>query len=192
MKMLQDAESNMEPPVNTVTVTYLQLLSPGELRAKRSADPRLRIAEATTPQWRFNRFLYFAVGDDWSWYEKRVWTDEQWRDYVESDRLRTFVAYHDGSPAGYYELRRDEEGGVEVVYLGLLPAFIGRGFGGALVTSAIEEAWRMEPARVWLHTCTLDHPSALANYQARGMQIYHVEARQRKATEHKARSEIGP
>jgi GNAT superfamily N-acetyltransferase len=181
----------MESPANIVTITYLELLSPDQLHPKRSPDPRFRIDEATTPQWRFNRFLYFAVGEDWSWHEKRSWTDEQWRAYVESDRLRTFVAYYDGSPAGYYELRRDERHGVEIVYLGLLPAFVGRGFGGPLVTSAIDEAWRMGPARVWLHTCTLDHPAALANYQARGMQIYHVETRERKCQDHKVNSEVG-
>ena len=43
--------------------------------------------------------------------------------------------------AGYYELRRDKDGGVEIAYFGLLPEFIGRGLGGALLTSAIEEAW---------------------------------------------------
>jgi GNAT superfamily N-acetyltransferase len=57
----------------------------------------------------------------------------------------------------------------------LLPAFVGRGLGGALLTSALEDAWKMQPPRVWVHTCTLDHPAALANYQARGMKIYKTE-----------------
>jgi GNAT superfamily N-acetyltransferase len=169
----------IQMPVNAVTVTYLEMHSPDELRPRRCDDRRFRIDEATTPQWQFNRFLYCAVGEPWHWLEKRGWTDAQWRDYVESDNLRTFVAYHDGSPAGYYELRRDEQCGIEIVYLGLLPAFVGRGFGGALVTSAVEESWRMMPARVWLHTCTLDHPAALANYQARGLKIYRVETKNR-------------
>jgi GNAT superfamily N-acetyltransferase len=78
--------------------------------------------------------------------------------------------------AGYYELRRDDEDGVEIAYFGLLPEFIGRGLGGALLTNAIEEAWRMSSvSRVWVHTCTLDHPGALGNYQARGMVIYKQE-----------------
>src|SRR5437867_1586360 len=91
--------------------------------------------------------------------------------------LRTFGAYYDASLAGYYELRRDDRDGVEIAYFGLLPKFIGRGFGGALLTSAIEEAWRASPSitRVWVHTCTCDHPHALANYQARGMVIYKRE-----------------
>jgi GNAT superfamily N-acetyltransferase len=161
-----------------VTTTYLEMLSPKDLRPKRGADPRFRIGEATVKQWRFNRFLYFAVGEDWAWFDKRGWSDAQWQEYAESERLRTFIATYDASPAGYYELRRDDDGGVEIAYFGLLPAFIGKGFGGALLTGAIEDAWKMQPARVWVHTCTLDHPSALPNYQARGLRVYKEETRE--------------
>ncbi len=164
--------------MTTVITTHLEMHSRDELRAKRCNDPRFRIDEATTPQWQFNRFLYCAVGDSWRWLEKRTWSEEQWRSYVETNRLRTFAAYYDGSPAGYYELRLDDEGGVQIEYLGLLPAFVGRGFGGALLTSALEQAWASNPARVWVHTCTLDHPAALSNYQARGMTVYRVETKE--------------
>ncbi len=54
--------------------------------------------------------------------------------------VRTFGAYDDGTLAGYYELRQDNQGGVEIAYFGLLPEFLHRGFGGALLTSAIEQA----------------------------------------------------
>jgi GNAT superfamily N-acetyltransferase len=94
---------------------------------------------------------------------------------VGSAGLRTFVAYVDGSPAGYFELLPDGEGGIEIVYFGLLPSFVGRGLGGHLLTTALEEAWRMDPTRVWVHTCSLDHPAALKNYQARGMDLYRTE-----------------
>jgi len=107
-----------------------------------------------------------------------VWSDEQWKEYGLAPELRTFAASYEHSLAGYYELRRDDGGGIEIAYFGLLPEFIGRGLGGPLLTSAIEEAWRTSPSvnRVWVHTCNLDHPGALANYQARGMVIYRQEA----------------
>jgi GNAT superfamily N-acetyltransferase len=57
-------------------------------------------------------------------------------------------------------------------YFGLLPPFLGQGIGGALLTAAIERAWAMDARRVWVHTCTLDHPAALRNYQARGFRLY--------------------
>lgn len=153
-----------------VTTTYLEMRSLQELRPSRFSDDRFRIGELPAREWQFNRKLYFAVGETWSWNDKRNWTDAQWQEYAESPQLRTFGARYDDALAGYYELRCDE-GGVEIAYFGLLPAFIGRGLGGALLTHAMEEAWRMSPARVWVHTCTLDHPAALANYQARGMKI---------------------
>jgi GNAT superfamily N-acetyltransferase len=161
----------------SIVTTYLEMHSQDELRPRRCADRRFQIREKKERDWRFNRDLYLAAGEMWSWNDKRVWTDEQWKAYGLATELRTFAAYHDGSLAGYYELRRDNEGGVEIAYFGLLPGFIGRGLGGPLLTHAIEEAWRMQPSinRVWVHTCTLDHPGALNNYQARGMVIYKQE-----------------
>ena len=159
----------------TVTITYLEMLSPTEIRPKRCADPRFSIRECTVKQWEFNRFLYFTVGGLWAWNDKREWSDEQWRAYAESDRLRTFAAYYDGSPAGYFELHDGDDCEIEIAYFGMMPAFHGRGFGGAMLTYALEEAWKSQPRRVWVHTCTDDHAAALPNYQARGMAIYKTE-----------------
>lgn len=162
----------------SVVTTYLEIRFREALRSKRCADPGFRIVEKIERDWRFNRDLYLAVGEPWGWTDKREWTDEQWKEYGHAPGLRTFAAYGGEELAGYYELRLDEESGVEIAYFGLLPGFIGKGFGGALLTSAIEEAWRIWPAisRVWVHTCTLDHPGALSNYQARGMVIVKTEA----------------
>lgn len=157
--------------------TYLEMRSRDQLRPKR-ADARFQVREKSDRDWRFNRDLYFRVGERWDWIDRRPWTDEQWKEYAEeAAELRTFAGYYDDALVGYYELRRDREGGIEIAYFGLLPEWIGRGLGGALLTSAIEGAWRMEPntSRVWVHTCNRDHPQALANYQARGMIVYKVE-----------------
>jgi GNAT superfamily N-acetyltransferase len=143
------------------------------------ADARFRIREKRDRDWRFNRDLYLRVGQQWDWIDKRPWTDDEWKEYAAAAELYTFAGYYDDVLAGYYELRGDKEGGVEIAYFGLLPEFIGRGLGGALLTSAIEEAWSrcdgIVASRVWVHTCNRDHPQALANYQARGMIVYKVE-----------------
>ena len=158
--------------------TYLEMRSRDQLRPKR-ADARFQVREKRDRDWRFNRDLYFRVGEQWDWIDKRPWTDDQWKEYAAAAELCTFAGYYDDVLAGYYELRRDTDGGVEIAYFGLLPEFIGRGLGGALLTSAIEEAWARRggivPTRVWVHTCNRDHPQALANYQARGMIVYKVE-----------------
>jgi GNAT superfamily N-acetyltransferase len=157
---------------------YLEMRSQDQLSPKR-ASQRFQVREETERDWGLNRDLYFRVGEKWDWVDKRPWTDDQWKEYAKSPELRTFAGYCDGVLAGYYELRQDTEGGIEIAYFGLLPEFIGRGLGGALLTSAIEEAWSgsdgIAPVRVWVHTCNRDHPQALANYQARGMRVYKVE-----------------
>jgi hypothetical protein len=85
------------------------------------------------------------------------------------------MAYVSGTPAGYFELERQHDAAVELASLGLLPRFIGKGIGGTLLTAAITRAWEMGTQRVWVHTCTLDHPQALSNDQARGFRIVRRE-----------------
>ena len=64
---------------------------------------------------------------------------------------------------------------MEIAYFGLLPEFVGKRLGGALLTAAIARAWDMRATRVWVHTCDFDHPSALPNCQAGGLRVFHVE-----------------
>ncbi len=156
------------------TITYLAMTSPADLVGKEVTDPRFQVVEARVPQWPFNRFLYVLVGHDWHWRDRLVWTDQQWAEFAESPALRTFVAWYDGSPAGYFELRCGQSE-VEIASFGLAPKFIGRGLGGPLLTIACREAWRLAPERVCLNTCTLDHPAALPNYLARGFRVVRTE-----------------
>jgi len=154
-----------------ITVWYLHSESPGELIP--SPDPGgIEVVEARVKQFQFNRFLYQLVGAAWQWTDKLEWSDEQWREYAEADNMRTWVAWVEGSPAGYFELQKQADGSVDICYFGLAAKFIGRGFGGYLLSETIRQAWSWDANRVTVNTCTLDHPSALANYQARGMRIY--------------------
>jgi len=157
--------------METVTTYYLEMTSPGSLKG-RGDSKGLQVCECEVKQHSFNRFLYRLVGEDWEWTDKQSWSADDWKAYAENDNLRTWVAYFRGSPAGYYELQQQPGGNVEIAYFGLAPKFIGRGFGGYRLTHAIRSAWDWEGTRrVWVHTCTLDHPGALHNYQARGLKI---------------------
>jgi hypothetical protein len=82
-------------PMPTIRTTHLEMTDPSRLRGRAIPDPRLRVLEATVPEGRLNRLLYTLVGADWSWRDKLVWSDDEWRAYAEDERLRTFVAYFD-------------------------------------------------------------------------------------------------
>ena len=155
-----------------VIIYHLEIQDPGALRPaqRQHPDAEIRRVEIVCPE--FNRFLYAAVGGEWHWHERLSWSYEQWTTYLERPQHETWVAYVRGTPAGYVELERHPSGSVEICYFGLLPQFIGHGLGGQLLTHAIRRGWEMGATRVWVHTCTLDHPSALRNYQARGLEIY--------------------
>ena len=158
----------MSKPVIT---TYLQLPSSSDHNIKTNDDPRFNITEVEIPAPSFNRYFYVEVGRAWQWTERLAWSDADWLEYTYSPNVHTFVAYYGGAPAGYYELRQEEDD-VELAYFGLMPNFVGKKLGGALLSSAIENAFALHAGRVWVHTCSLDHPAALANYQARGFKIY--------------------
>jgi GNAT superfamily N-acetyltransferase len=111
----------------------------------------------------------------WRWRDRREWTDQRIREHLDQPRISLWLLSVKGAPAGFFELREDDEQGVEAAYFGLLPEYVGRGLGGWLVSEAVRAAWAMEPRRVWLHTCTFDHPAALPNYVARGFCITRTE-----------------
>ncbi len=160
-----------------VTVYYLEMTRPDELRPKASGRDDVSLQKVGIPSLAYSRFLYDAVGHDWHWVRRHTWTDAQWMERLACPEFHTWILYVSGTPAGYFEFHEQPGRNVEVVQLGLLPQFIGHGLGGYLVTCAVEEAWKSGASRVWLHTCTLDHPRALANYQARGFRLFKQETK---------------
>jgi ribosomal protein S18 acetylase RimI-like enzyme len=121
------------------------------------------------------RSLYAGVGQDYHWVDRLAWTDEDIIKYLADPTLELWILRVQGATAGYFELRRHDDGAVEIAYFGLLPAFTGRGLGGFMLTTAVERAWARGATRVWVHTSSLDHSSALPNYLARGFSIWKQE-----------------
>jgi GNAT superfamily N-acetyltransferase len=156
-------------PTLEVTRTYLEMISPQQLVPARERPPGVRVERVGSCPASFFRYLYVEVGRQYHWVDRLSWTDEQIRSYL-AGPVDVWVLYLDGAPGGYFELRRDPDRSVEIAYFGLLPQAIGKGLGKYLLTRAVEEAWALGPVRVWLHTCSLDHPSALSNYLKRGFQ----------------------
>jgi ribosomal protein S18 acetylase RimI-like enzyme len=158
-----------------VTTWYLEMTGQDQLRP--AAPPRVGVSveRAEIPSPEFSRFLYSSVGGDHYWLERLSWTLADWRRWLDRPEVETWVARVRGTPAGYVELEAQPDGEVEIAYFGLLPAFQGQGLGGHLLTVGIRRAWELGGRRVWVHTCSLDGPHALANYQARGLRVYDLE-----------------
>jgi GNAT superfamily N-acetyltransferase len=154
-----------------VTITYLEMTSRAQVVPFRGAR-RLDVRRPGGPDPDLNRRFYVEVGSEWSWHERLSWDRARWMVWLDRPEVETWIGCLAAAPVGYFELEAQPGGQVELVYFGLLPAFIGRGLGAELLHAAVERAWAVATSRVWVHTCTLDHPRALANYQSRGFRIY--------------------
>jgi len=154
-------------PQIVVTRTCLEMTSPDQHQGGEGPPAGARLELVPHVSTGFFRFLYAEVGKQFFWRDRLSWTDEQIVEYLKGP-VWLWVLYHAGAPAGYFELKRHADGSVEIAYFGLMPHAIGKGLGKYLLSQAIDQAWALAPTRVWLHTCTLDHPAALPNYLKRG------------------------
>ncbi len=155
--------------------TYLEMHAPSDLAGAPSPSPDAvieRVEQCPPALW---RLLYTEVGREYRWVDRLPWTDDDITRYLADPALELWVLRVKGEPAGYFEVRRHDDGAVEVAYFGLLPTFTGRGLGKFMLTKAVERAWERGANRVWLHTSSLDHSSALSNYLARGFSIWKQE-----------------
>ncbi len=120
----------MSRPQETVaTRTYLEMTSRAQLKPARLDDPDLSVRRVDPPAPDVWRYLYTEVGRQYRWFDRLPWTDEEARAYLDDPSISLWVLEVRGETAGYFELRREDDGAVEIVYFGLLPVFTGRGPG---------------------------------------------------------------
>jgi GNAT superfamily N-acetyltransferase len=161
--------------------TYLELRDPADLRPARPLPPGATVQRIGDGAVGTFRALYERVGERWHWRDRLAWSDERLAEHLGRPDVELWVLWArpgeegDDGAAGFFELERHPDASVEIVYFGLAEPFIGQGLGGALLAAAVERAWAMGASRVWLHTCTLDAPQALPNYEARGFRRYRDE-----------------
>lgn len=138
------------------------------------------LAQVTAPSPEFFRFLYVSVGSGYHWTDRLPWSLDEWAARLADPSVEVWVAWADGAPLGYLELQRRTDGVVEICYFGLLPHAVGAGQGGVLLSDAVERAWALGATRVYLNSCSLDHPAAMANYRARGFRVVREEVKPRE------------
>jgi GNAT superfamily N-acetyltransferase len=153
-------------------VTYLEMTAPPAGAPLPPPRAGLEVKRAIQPTISFYRYLYDAIGRDWTWYERKLLDDGQLAPIIHDPRVEVNVLFAEGVPAGLAELDFRDPGDVELAYFGVLPEFIGQGLGRFLLDWAVHHAWRARPRRLWVHTCDLDHPRALGVYQKAGFRIY--------------------
>ncbi|HUY35960.1 MAG TPA: GNAT family N-acetyltransferase [Pirellulales bacterium] len=156
---------------------YVEMFAPPE-RAVSPAKQGFAVVYAKRPTIGYYRFLYDAVGNDWNWQSRKKLSGDALATIIHDPRNELHVLFLEGVPAGFVELDRRVEGEIEISQFGLLPEFIGQGWGEIFLRWAVDKAWSYGPKRLWLHTCTKDHPVALPNYLKAGFTIYKEEVKE--------------
>ena len=170
MMTLPDGYSDIPAGKIAAVVTHLEMTSP----PSRHDDPpgawRLRRVERPAPGW--YRDLYRRVGEEWLWFSRARMNDAELAACIQAPDVEVYALVADGRDEGLLELDFSQPGNCELVYFGVTSALVGTGAGRFLMNRAMELAWRDDVRRVWVHTCTFDHPSAVAFYQRSGFRAF--------------------
>jgi GNAT superfamily N-acetyltransferase len=151
-------------------VTYLEMQAPPE--GEIPASP-LSLRRIEQPEPAFYRDLFRLVGAPWLWFSRLIMSDDELGAIIGHPAVELFTVEDDsGRQIGMLELDFREAGQCELAFIGLIPEMSGKGHGRWLLAEAVGGAWRDGVARVHVHTCSLDHPAALAAYRRAGFVPY--------------------
>lgn len=146
-------------------VTYLEMREPPAQPVPSSTLSLRRIEKPGPDKY---RALFRLVGARWLWFSRLIMDDCKLAGIVQHRDVEVHVVTDGGRDVGMVELDFRKPGECELAFIGLVPELAGRGHGRWLVAEALRRAWREGVERVHVHTCSLDHPAALAAYQRAG------------------------
>ena len=155
---------------------YLEINSLTDLKDSNITPKDFSIKFVEPVNFQLNKFFYKSIGEKHHWIDRLIWTEKKWIEYTSDEKVKTYILKKNEDLAGYFELIiHEDKKEVEIAYMGLLEEYQNKKLGSYLLSSAIKNSFLNNPQRVWVHTCSLDHKNALANYISRGMKIFKKE-----------------
>jgi GNAT superfamily N-acetyltransferase len=168
--ILPDGYSDVPAGKIAAVVTHLEMTERPALVSSSRGPWTLRKVERPDLTW--YRDLYRRVGEEWLWFSRIRAADEKLAARLHHPLVETHALVSDGRDEGLLELDFREPGACEIGMFGVTAKLVGSGAGGFLMHCALELAWSRPIKRLWLHTCTFDHPAALPFYQRAGFRPF--------------------
>lgn len=129
----------------------------------------LRLVPWKAPTTDAYRALFRRVGEPWLWFSRLVMSEAELTAIIGDPAVEIYaVTDPRGMEVGLLELDFRFLPDCELAFLGLVPGLTGKGLGKWLMAQAKSLAWRKDVTRLWVHSCTLDSPTALPFYIASG------------------------
>jgi GNAT superfamily N-acetyltransferase len=168
--ILPDGYSDVPAGKIAAVVAYLEMTERPALRP----DPEgaWTLPRVPSPDLDWFRDLYRRVGEEWLWFSRLQMADAELAAIIRSPMVDVHALAHEERDEGLLELDFRDPGHCELAFFGVTADLIGGGAGRWLMNRALELAWSRQVSRVWVHTCTLDHPSALAFYLRSGFRPF--------------------
>jgi GNAT superfamily N-acetyltransferase len=164
-----DGYTDLPPGKIANVVTYLERAPPKDAAPPQSGFP---IRQIPQPGAAWYRDLYRRIGKDWLWFSRAVMPDDKLAAVLNDPATMVLTLEQDGLATGLAELSFARPGEIEIVMFGVVPEATGTGAGRALMDAALNATMRPGFGRVWLHTCTFDHPAAVRFYRRCGFRPF--------------------
>jgi GNAT superfamily N-acetyltransferase len=114
------------------------------------------------------RSIYRKVGDEWVWFSRILMGDDELTSIIRHPEVEMYGLKVGQEIDGLLELDFRVTGEAELAFFGVGSSLIGGGAARWLMNRALELAWQRPITRFWVHTCTMDHPNAIAFYMRSG------------------------
>jgi len=165
--MIADGYTDVPAGRIAAVVTWLEMRAPAPARPEVEV-PSWKLRREVRPDLAWYRDLFRRVGEDWLWFSRLMMTDAELAAILHDPRVEVYALWHEGRAEGLLELDFREDGACELAFFGLTPALVGTGAGRWMMNRAIARAWAQPIRQFRVHTCTLDHPGAVAFYLRSG------------------------
>ena len=153
-------------------VTYLELCAAPAPPDRHAGPESICLEQPATADY---LALYRKVGESLGWDQRLLMPEAELAQLLQGTQLRIYLLRNELKEAlGFCEFDRSGFPQIELKNFGLVPAARGRRLGPWLLATALAEEWSTNPARIWLHTDTWDHPAAMHVYGLAGFCIYDV------------------
>jgi GNAT superfamily N-acetyltransferase len=110
------------------------------------------------------RAWFRQVGENLMWFSRIIMPDEKLAAILSHPDVHSFALLQGSGFCGLLELDYRSAPECELAFFGLVPERLGAGLGRALMDEALRRAFATQITRLFVHTCTFDHPAALPFY----------------------------